>query len=97
MPDYTDPAVIAALRQSLDDPENWKSAAMPRRLPAPVLPGEFMKAPGQVARVGLPTSFGPYARAADEITTGAKDMIGGTGPAAEMALEALRKYVSKMF
>ena len=84
-------------QSQIQNPDLWQQAAMPRRLPPVNMPAEFMKAPGPMARIGLPESFGPYARAADEITTGAKDLIGGTGQGAELALEALKRYVGKMF
>ena len=82
----------------IQNPDLWQQAAMPRRLPPAILPGEFMKAPSRiVAKMGLPQEFGPYAQAADDVTVGIKDTIGSTGPAAEAALSALKRYVAKMF
>lgn len=94
--ELNDPQQLAELRALLDNPENWQSAAMPRRLLPPQLPGEFMKAPSKImSRVGLPTEFGPYARAADDVTTGISNAVGSAGPAAEAALEALKKFLSR--
>lgn len=99
MPDYNDPQVLAALRAALDNEDNWKEAAMPRRA-VPVLPGEFSKDISKVAaRVGLPAEFGPYARAAEEIPEYVAKSFGNTirsaGDALDPALTALRKYLSR--
>lgn len=100
MPDYTDPEVLATLRSALDDPNNWKTAAAGRKLPTPTMPGEFMQDITRLAgragqNIGLPSYLGKFARAADDVTTGISDSIGSTGPAAEAALMALRKYLSR--